>query len=382
MLAFDNCEYKKAKGLFAIAIENDPTHPENYFFLGQSLFLCKEIQPAIESLTTFIYLKKPGLTENTDTDDSMNVANAYDTLGQCYEAENNSDDALPCYEIATKTNSKCASGWNNMGLYYLKSAEYSLEQDPPKQTVAKINELFKGAQLFIKKALTLFASNPGFLHSMAKWFEKYTDMIQLIISDTIRAQEEITAHFELAIKFYQNARITCGDKDLILRDAIKTNYAECYAQFGHHLYRSKKYPEAQKLYLKAIELDPDHLNAISQMGMCYSKQGNYTEARNYFTGILGETSDKQTLADAHYNIAYTYRIDKNWIKAEEFIAKAMQLSPMDEDILEEQRALAESKMQAMYISSPQILFASTNKVTTIWNEEPEPDNQTGKTFGS
>lgn len=381
MLAFDNGNYKEAKELFAVAIENDPTHPENHFFLGQTLFFCKEIQPAIASLTAFIDLKEPALPENTDTDDSMNVANAYDTLGQCYEAENNSEDALPCYEKATKTDAKCASAWNNMGLYYLGSAEYCLEQNPLEKTVAKINELFKGAQLFIKKALDLFKTNPAFLHSMARWFEKYTDMIKLIISDAISAQEQITIHFKLAIELYQKARITCGDKNLTLRDAIITNYAECYAQYGHHIYRSKQYPEAQKLYLKAIELDPNHLNAISQMGTSYSRLGKQIEARNYFTEILGKTSDTQTLADAHYNIAYTYRLDKNWTKAEEFITKALQLSPLDEDILEEQATLAESKLQAMYISSPQIMFASANTGMTVSNEKPEPDNQTGKPFG-
>lgn len=379
MIAFDNHDYQKAKEQFLKAIENNPQQPENYFFLGQAHFLCEEPHEAIAPLNTYIKLKQPGLPKQTITDDVMNVAYAFDILGQCYEAEKKDTNALHCYKTATQIHPKCASAWHNMGLMYIKSASHYLQQDLNQKLLATINQLFDGAKLFLKNALENSPANPNFLQSMASWYKEYTEIIELIITEEILAREQITDHFKQAIELYQKAINACGQQDLELACIIQINLAECYAQYGHHIYKRGQYTDAQSLYLEAVTLNPKHLDALSQMGMCCFKQQNYTEAKNWFCKILEKTTEAQELADAYLNIACTYRHEKNWEKAEEALATAFKLALEDEYILKEQIALAEDKLRAIHVSSPQTLFARPNAVS---DDIPESDLQMNRQHGS
>jgi tetratricopeptide (TPR) repeat protein len=350
MIALDKRDYKKAQELFLKAIEIDPQLPESYLFLGKSYFLNDEKQEAINSLKTFIKLRQ------YSSADVENVSYAFDMLGQCYEAENKDNEALICYQTATKINPSCASAWHNMALFYIKLAQQYLEHD-----LAKSVKWFKDAKFFLKNALELCSENPVFLQTVASWYEKYIEVLEQLTEEDPAVSENIIRNFNFAIQYYRKGIAACGQNDSILKNIILTNLTECLAQYGHHLYRDENYTGAQQLYLEVINLDPDHLSAINQLGMSYFKQKNFVEARSYFSKIFGQTQDKQEHADAWLNIACTYRLEKRWEEAEKALIQAKIYSPDDLAIDEEKAKLTEAKLKAIYVVSKQIMFTNSEE---------------------
>lgn len=357
MIAFDKQEYQKAKELFLNAITSDPDHIESYFFAGQSCFLCEDRPTAIDLLLTYIKRKKQSLAEID------NVPHAFITLAQCYEEQSNGTMAVFCSLAANKFHSPCAANNHNMGLLFLKFAEGYLEKNPNYSI-----KFFEGAKSYLLQALKLCSDNPAILHSIAGWHEQFVSVLIKPI--------EITGHFKLAIDYYQQAIAKCGPSDLILKNIIIENLPECLAQYGHHLYRNGDYPSAQDLYARVIKLDATHLNAITQLGMCFFKQNSFAVARAHFSSIPGLTTSPEEMADAWLNIACTYRMEKNWEMAEIELDKASMLAPEDEYILAEREALMKAKSLAVLVTSSQTLFGSTGVVP----QAPETSAQSSSQF--
>ncbi|MDR3503643.1 MAG: tetratricopeptide repeat protein [Legionella sp.] len=349
--AFDKNNYEVAKDFFLQVIAKNPEVAESYFYLGKCYFFCDEKQQAIFPLKKFIELRQ------SNSDEVANVAYAFDLLGQCYEAQNQDMAALRCYATATKINPSGASAWNNMGLFYIKSALHYLETD-----LVESAKLFKGALVFIKKALELGGDNPVFLQSVASWYEQYIEVLEKAVENEDAIQKNIAGNFCYAIQYYRKALSVCCEDDIALRTIILSNLTECLAQYGHHLYKNKDYKNAQEIYLEAMHLDPEHLIVINQIGMSLFKQDCFPEARKCFFSILEKTEDQQEIADAWLSIACTYRAEKNWDKAEESLSQAKKFAPEDSSITEEEKKLSESKSAALLISTPQTLFGSSNGV--------------------
>lgn len=366
--SFNEKNYAKAKGLFLRAIAENPAIAESHFYLGQCHFFCDEPQQAISSLKTFIQLRQ----NSVETDHRANVAYAFDTLGRCYEAQRLDTAALTCYQTATKIHTTCASAWHNMGLLYLKFARHYLKSD-----IANTVKLFDLAKTFICNALKLCSENPSFLHSVASWYEQYIEVLDQVTTDEKLVQENITRNFDYAIQYYQAALAACGETDVNLSVDILSNLTECLAQYGHHFYNNEDYTKAQEMYLKAIQRDPQHLVAISQMGMTFFKQNNFFEARESFSSILHKTEDKQELADAWLNIACTYRFEKEWVWAQDALNKAKILAPEDSSITDEEMELTNAQLASIHISTTHSLFGNSNPASqhTEYKREEESNLQ-------
>ncbi|MCW8409642.1 tetratricopeptide repeat protein [Legionella sp. PATHC035] len=352
--AFDQKNYGLAKDFFLQAINKNPEVAESYFYLGQCFFFGDKKQQAIPALKKFIELRQ------TNSDEVANVAYAFDLLGQCYETENRNSPALKCYETATKIYPSGASAWNNMGLFYMKSAQHYLEAD-----LTNSGRLFKGAYAFIKKALELCSNNPVFLHSLASWYEQYVEVLGRVVEDEETVQKNIASSFNDAIDYYRKALSACSEQELALRNIILSNLTECLAQYGHHLYQNKEYRKAQETYLEALSLDPEHLVVMNQIGMALSKQEQYLEARHYFSSILLKTEDKQEIADAYLNIACTYRLEQEWDEAAKALSDAKKFAPEDASIADEEKKLNHAKSAALLTSTPQTLFGHSNPDSQI-----------------
>lgn len=350
--SFNKHEYQTAKTLFLQAIDKNPEEPESYLFLGKSCFFCDEKSDAIVHLKKYIELNQH------NSDEVANVSYAFDLLGQCYEAGNKDSAAITCYTSATKINPLAASAWHNLGLLYIKSAQHYLEQD-----LANSFKLFRGAQIFLKKALEICSTNPMFLNSVASWYEKYIEALEKVTEEEEAVQKNIDNNFKLAIEYYQKALTACREDDIVLKNIITSNLTECLAQYGHHLYRAENFVRALELYTQAIEFDPEHLVVINQIGLSFFKQNLFPEARKYFSDILGKTTDPQELADAWLNIACTYRLEKSWVNAENALNEAKKFAPEDPSIFDEEQKLMNSRSQASLIAAPQVMFSDPNTVS-------------------
>lgn len=346
--AFTENNYEKAIALFLQSIEQYPEEVESHFYLAKSYFYNDEKDQAIASIKKFIEV----------SNDKAKIANAYNLLGQCYEAKNSDAEALAYYEQAVKTDPSCAEAWNSRGLLCLKTAKEELEKD-----VEAIHRLFTEAKSFIDQALNICSSFPLFLQGIALWYEQYTDILEVCIENEIEARNAIKGHFIIAMDYYQKALSACREDDSALRNIIFVNLTECKAQYGHCFYRNKEYKAARKIYLETLERDPDHLGVITQIGMTYSKQECFPEARKYFFSILEKTLEEKEIADASLNIAYTYRLEKNLEEAEKALKRAEELAPDDTYVVAERKELMQAKSAAALISAPQILLANSNPVS-------------------
>ncbi|HHT0592371.1 TPA: tetratricopeptide repeat protein [Legionella anisa] len=341
--AFKKSEYLQAKNLFLQAIGNNPEVPETYFFLGKTCFLSDDKEEAIFYLNQFIEL-----TRNRTTQE--NRSHAFDLLGQCYAANSKNEVAVTYYFAAIENDLNCVSARHNLGLSYMKLAQDYLESQ-----LENCFTLLKNAHIALSSALKICADNPMLLHTAASWHEQYIDLLKKLSKEK-KTQEDISVNFMCSIYYYCEALAHCQKDDLSLNNLITENLAECYAQFGHHLYQNEEYKKAQELYGLVLELDQNHMPALTQVGMCSFKQGMYLEARKKFTTILERTNDAQDQADAWLNIACCYRFEKNWDEAEKSLSEARKLAPQDTSIDEEAEKLQQTKSQVVLVTTNQAFF--------------------------
>lgn len=206
-----------------------------------------------------------------------------------------------------------------------------------------------------------------FLHSLAGWYEQYTEALKEVTEDV---QQNIDHNFVLAIEYYGKALNACREDDHALKNIIKPNFAECLAQYGHYLYQAEDFVKALAFYFRAIEFVPNHLAAMNQIGMSYFKQNLFPEARKFFSNIFRMTKDRQKLADAWLNIACTFRLEKSWENAKQALLKAEELAPGDLSILDEKRQLENSKAQASLVASGQTIFNNPDVNRPEESKEP------------
>lgn len=327
---------------------------------GKAYYLRGDYTTAITTLQNYI-------DENIEIPSERSAcALAYDCMGQCYAALDSDTEANDCYEKAVRLDDTCASAWHNRGLLSMKQAEQALDSSYHDRGLF----LLGCARTHLVKALKLCSTMPMFLHSIASYYERYAEALAQFKQADEGTPQKIHTSFGHAISYYEKALAACDDDTL---DKIfSSNFVECLAQYGHYFYRAGHYSDAQNYYKHALGLDPNHLSALNQMGMCSSREGDFKIARDYFHRIIEISSDdRETLADAWLNIGYTYRSEHAFEAATDAIKRAKELSPSDADILEEEQALLSAKAMASFIRSSQRLFSCTYNEAKLWAKRHE-----------
>jgi tetratricopeptide (TPR) repeat protein len=303
------------------------------FNTAKSFFLVGDYEEAIYRLKQLLNASQSSAAFNSG------IAAAYDLLGQCYAATNNFHYAKQFYEKAYNENPEFSSAYHNHGLLIMQLAE----QFNSHQTVETLNE----ALALLQKANELAPNIPMFLHSLASWHEQYINLLKL---DSIFDANTVYEHFRSAIAYYDETLIianalpnSLGQNQSAIApsfiEIVKTNRVECLAQYGHFYYRHANYASAKACYEEVLTIESTHLIALNQLGMCFFKENFFSRARAIFEKILSITKDTQDMADAMLNIACAYRLENNYLKAEEELTQAESLAPEDPDIAEERTEL-------------------------------------------
>ncbi|KTD41611.1 tetratricopeptide repeat protein [Legionella parisiensis] len=279
-----------------------------------------------------------------------NRSHAFDLVGQCYATENKNEVAITYYFAAIENDLSCVSARHNLGLSYM-----SLARDHLNSHLENCFILLKNAHIALNSALEICVNNPMLLQTTARWHEQYIELLKKLSKEK-ETQEDISVNFICAIHYYREALTHCQKEDIALKKIITENLAECYAQFGNHLYQNEEYEKAQELYSLVLESDQNHIPALNQTGMCSFKQGMYIEARKKFTTILKQTIETQDQADAWLKIACCYRFEKNWDEAERSLSEARQLTSQAPSIDEELEKLRLAKSQTLLAETDQVFF--------------------------
>ncbi|QRN93689.1 tetratricopeptide repeat protein [Archangium violaceum] len=127
------------------------------------------------------------------------------------------------------------------------------------------------------------------------------------------------------------------------RTVAETDSAQSLNKKGEQLYHQGKLKESIALYQQAVDKDPSHAQAFSNLGLAYQKVGDFPNAiwANRKAIALARGSGKNgVMASSYYNIARIFEAQGDWKQAEQNFWWANQNRPMkvyDDAILRMQR---------------------------------------------
>jgi tetratricopeptide (TPR) repeat protein len=104
---------------------------------------------------------------------------------------------------------------------------------------------------------------------------------------------------------------------------------ECYIGIGHSSAAKKDYPAAETAYKKAIELDPNSIEAYSGLATIYNDQKKFTEAQAMSAEVMKRASAAggSGSADSLYNAGVISWNANDFAKAQEQFAAALAANP-------------------------------------------------------
>jgi hypothetical protein len=133
------------------------------------------------------------------------------------------------------------------------------------------------------------------------------------------------------------------------RTVAAVESAESLNKKGERLYHQGKLRESISAYQQAVDKDPMHAQAYSNLGLAYQKVGDFPNAiwANRKAIALARGSGKNgVMASSYYNIARIFEAQGDWKQAEQNFWWAKQNRPMkvyDDAILRMQLKQAEAK---------------------------------------
>lgn len=258
------------------------------------------------------------------------------------------DEAKQRYNLSANNHSLSAKDWHHKGLILIDLIQHDLL----KINIQPLHEKLTLINRWFSYETHNPSSNLLLLDTIQHGYHQYNKQL-ITIYTTI--ENKINNAYKSAIQYFHQAIHAYNEKGLVFKNTIKSDLIECLAQYGHYLYKNKFYEKAQKYYIQAIKLDPEHITALNQMGMCLSKRKSYNEARAYFEEIISRNSNPQEQADAWLNIAYTYRLQRNYPKSAKALRESQRLSPHDPAIKNEEKKLRKLVSSTAFASTRHIL---------------------------
>ena len=341
------------------AIEHIKTNENQSFIYGKGYFLIGLYNEAITTLETavlenpsciahaYYYLgKSNSCLKNHESakhyflwliqreEDPKLLSDYYDNIGMLYFQQGIYEEAITNYDLAIHNNGINLSALHNLALLYLTLATRSKDNETNFET-DHLN-----SQNLLNK---IFEHEPNHAHAL----------------HTQDSLCELIENYEQAITHYLQARIHCSAEDKATLSAITANLAECYAQSGHGFYQAQDYPAAEAFYNKSLEEDPQHHISKNQLGMCLYKSMDFNGARRHFNALINypisrnpnqnEIEDNQEVrADAWINRAASLRKTGAFRLSKGSLSMAMDLSPNDATLSDENRELAAAIIQQKY----------------------------------
>lgn len=287
---------------------------------------------------------------------SPRKARPYEALGTAYAEQGRLDEAIQTFLMALRLNENDAKVHTNLGVAYYKKGKMEQAISELKRAI-EINrrdalayynlaniltdqERWDDAVEAYQKAAAILPVEPMIRHNLAhalnrkgmrqEAMHEYLEAIRNK-SDLIESHKNLAALYlqedqiDEALHHYQEAnRIRPEDPvvhrmmgslykkqklfDLALREFEKAAQlapsSTTYYQLGTVLDQKKKWGEAIRIYQKAIELNPEMVEAYINLGVDYQKQNQLEFSMKAF---LEAMRLQPKLAEAHNNLGYLYQ---------------------------------------------------------------------------
>lgn len=273
------------------------------------------------------------LDETLKTDDSLLIAEGYNSMAIAHYMKGNYRDALQfnlkALRIREKSGdaysklssySKTGNCYHELGMYdeaifyYLKSLKISEENDFVRQTGLisnNIAELFKLQENY-EKALEYF----GVATMIAEQVEDTIGLSRALTNQGVMYKQ--TGRFEKADSLYKLAYRLLDGKDYYdLRGGLLINFGALYKAWGQPEKSIGYYQQAEKLYEKSGELHGQSI-VLANLGNSYLENGNPQKALAHYRKSIEVSKATRSLPrmiNAYRNITNYYRATSDYRNA-------------------------------------------------------------------
>ncbi len=100
---------------------------------------------------------------------------------------------------------------------------------------------------------------------------------------------------------------------------------------GNRLFEEGKYLEAEAMYRKSLEIDPDNFRAWHNLGNALHQQGRLEEAAEVYRQLIRQAPSDDARAAGWHNLGNSLLADGNIAESIEAYKEGLRLAPMDED---------------------------------------------------
>ena len=168
------------------------------------------------------------------------------------------------------------------------------------------------------------------------------------------------SHYILGVSFLREGNPTLALKEFLAAESYAPRRPDIQDALGQAYQLKKSYPQAEKHYLKALELKPGDPNSYNNLGALYLDMGEWDKAIASFQKAAGDLlfnnpefaltgigvawfnkgepdqalkfyqralEQRRSFAPAHYRSGEVYRQRKEYARARESYARALELSP-------------------------------------------------------
>lgn len=259
-------QYARAEEVASAVVEKWPAHPQAMNFLGVAIF-CQDRQA--EGLAI---LQKA--CDYWPNDPQMHA-----NLGWAYAKMGRNDDAIGAYRAAVRTGPKLAEpAWN------LANALTRDEQDDEAIPILE----------------SLIETHPG--HTVAYItlaqcrFRAGDDEAgeQLLLKATGCQQDRDEAFYHLGLYYFACEKP--DDAVAALKQAVEANprHAKAEAMLGHLLLNEQKqYADATEPLVRAVNLNPEQLQAWLDLGRAMGMIGRFDQAIDVYEKVLDRDADNE-----------------------------------------------------------------------------------------
>lgn len=268
--AYKQQRFRQAISDFQHVVESHPEFPETYFFVGLSHFRLKEYGKSIVALTKYVNLSEKAKTK---IDPGARAA-----IGRAYLFTDNPQKAVTALTIATQQIADDAVNFFYLGVAYQK----------------------------LKETDKAIAAYSGALKINAKDTFTLDALTRLLIAKAVQTQAP--ADFQAAIARGEQLRLVRDDAPtaMLLGSAYLNagEFAKASVHFGKattatpkdpvawfnyglSLSRSDQFAKAEPALLKAVEIDGNNADILTELGYVQESLKKYAEAQTAYEKAHG-----------------------------------------------------------------------------------------------
>jgi serine/threonine-protein kinase len=239
---------------------------------------------------------------------------------QRYDKPGNLDQAITALSSAVSTDSQFALGYAGLGEAYL--LKYELDKNPKWTDLALVNGTKATA---LNSNLPMAYVTLGGIHNATGKNDLALEEFQRALQLDPRNADAIKG---LAHSYESAGRIADAEAAYKKAIALRPDYWDGYNSLGNFYDRQGKYGDAVAQLQHVIELTPDNAQAYSNLGAVYVDAGDFKkfpEAEK----VLKKSIELSPSYGAYANLGYMYALEQRFAESAAATEKALQFNDHD-----------------------------------------------------